>query len=282
MALLQKGYLGATPLWRDAGWYEDFRPELLNLASSVTVTADTAAHTKGSWAQLIASTPSNASIVRIAISSVSTTGAETSTLLDLATGASGSEVAFASNIAIGGTLNTNLDIPLQIPSGTRIAARIQSVVTGGKTATVSATLINDGNYTTAPTSVDVINAGDTATSKGTAFAGASGTWVQAVSSTTRAYRAIVMAFASQTNNSAATASTVAGQGWEVGVGSAGNEVSFGNFRFSTTANENFQANYPTTAFAIAGRSIPSGSRLAVKHPIAANPDRYGFCLIGIP
>jgi hypothetical protein len=31
-----------------------------------------------------------------------------------------------------------------------------------------------------------------------------------------------------------------------------------------------------------GYNIPSGSRLAVKHFITANPDRYGFNLIGIP
>ena len=282
MALLQKAYLGATPLWRETKWYEDFRPEILNVLTNVTVTANTAAHTKGSWAQLIASTPSDASILRIAVSGVTTTGADTSTLLDLATGASGSEVAFASNIAIGGNQANNLDIPLQIPSGTRIAARIQSVVTGGKTATVSATLINDGNYTTAPTSVDVINEGDTATSKGTAFAGGSGTWVQAVSSTTRAYRAIVMNAAVQTDNSSATGATIASQTWGVGVGSAGNEVSFGKFRFTATVNENIQSGYPSTAFAIVGKSIPSGSRLAVNHPITSNADRFGFTLIGIP
>jgi hypothetical protein len=31
-----------------------------------------------------------------------------------------------------------------------------------------------------------------------------------------------------------------------------------------------------------GRNIPSGSRLAVRHAIAANPSNYGFTLIGIP
>ena len=283
MALLQKGYLGATPLWRETKWYEDLRPELLNIASNVTVTANTAAHTKGSWAQLIASTPSNASILRIAVTGVNTANTDTSTLLDLATGASGSEVAFASNIAIGGNQSNNLDIPLQIPSGTRIAARIQSVVTGGKTATVAANLINDGNYAIAPTSVDVINEGDTSTSKGTAFSGASGTWVQAVASTSRAYRAIVMALAVQTNDtSTGIISSGALNPLEIGVGAAGSEVSSGIFRFSTTVNENVITLFPTTAYAVIGRAIPSGSRIAVKHPIASSPSNYGFTLIGIP
>jgi hypothetical protein len=283
MALLQKAYLGATPLWRETKWHEDFRPELLNIASNVTVTANTAAHTKGSWSQLIASTPSNASILRIVVSGVTTINTDTSTLLDLATGASGSEAAFASNIAIGGNQTNNLDIPLQIPSGTRIAARIQSVVTGGKTATVAASLINDGNYTIAPTSVDVINAGDTATSKGTAFSGASGTWVEAVASSTRAYRAIVMTLAVQTNDTSTNViASNALNPFEIGVGAAGSEVSAGIFRFSTTVNENVQTQFPTSSYAVIGRNIPSGSRIAVKHPISSNPDRYGFTLIGIP
>jgi hypothetical protein len=278
MALLQKAYLGATPLFRDVRWYDPYTPNLINAGSNVTVTADTAAHTKGSWSPLIASTSANASIVSMALSGVATSGADTTTLIDFATGASGIETPFAENICIGGTTNNRIAIPLQIPSGTRISARIQSVVTGGKTATVNASVYNFGDYANAPTSVDVLNAGDPLTSKGTEFTGASGTFSLAQASTSRAYRAVSVAFAVQTNSSAALPSTAYNK-FELGVGAAGSELAEGEVSVTTGVAENFILN---SFFNLIGRNIPSGSRVTLKHPIAANPDRYGFCLIGIP
>jgi len=280
MAILQKTYLGATKLWRDTEWYESFLPELVSSSFNVTVTANSAAHTKGAWTQLIASTASDSSHLRITISNVAIVNTNTSTLLDLAIGASGGEIPIASNICIGGCLSSILDIPLQIPSGTRISARIQSTVTGGKTATLTASVLNFYNYLNAPTSIDVINPGDISTSKGTAFSGASGTWVEAVSSSSRAYKAVGMIFSVHTDSSSSM-SAAAGI-FEIGVGAAGGEISSGKFRFSTTVNENFQNGSPSNLYAIIGRSIPVGSRISVKHPIPTNPERYGFCLIGIP
>jgi hypothetical protein len=278
MALLQKGYLGATPLFRDVRWYEPYTPNRITAGSNVTVTADTAAHTKGGWSALIASTSANASLLIVVVSGVNTTNTDTSTLIDFATGASGSETPFAENICVGGNQGNSIAIPLQIPSGTRISARIQSVVTGGKTATVSAAVFNYGDYANAPTSVDVINAGDPLTSKGTEFTGASGTFSLANASTSQAYRAVSMAFAVQTNNSAALPSSAYNK-FELGVGAAGSEVAEGEVSFTTAVNENTQNG---GSFSLIGRNIPSGSRVTLKHPIAANPERYGFCLIGIP
>jgi hypothetical protein len=278
MALLQKAYLGATPLFRDVRWYEPYAPNRITAGSGVTVTANAAAHTKGGWSQLIASTSANASLLIVVVSGVTTINTDTSTLIDLATGASGFETPFAENICIGGNQNNSIAIPLQIPSGTRISARIQSVVTGGKTATVSAAVWNYGDYASAPTSVDVLNAGDPLTSKGTEFNGASGTFSLAEASTSRAYRAISVAFAVQTDISATLPSGLYNK-FELGVGADGSEIAEGEVSFTTTANENTQIN---SSFSLIGRNIPAGSRVTLKHPIAANPDRYGFCLIGIP
>ena len=68
--------------------------------------------------------------------------------------------------------------------------------------------------------------------------------------------------------------------FDVGVGASGSELAFGSNRFVYVNNE--QAYIAEPYSYLFGRSIPAGSRLAVKHPIAANPDRYGFNLIGIP
>lgn len=279
MALLQKGYLGSTPLFRQKDWFEDSFT-LVNSSALVTVTANTSAHTKGSWSELIASASANASLLVLLAQDVSAVATNTATLLDLGTGASGSESAIASDIAVGGAITTAgptgvcVSIPLKIASGTRLSARIQSVVTGGKTATVQAFLFDAGDYATAPTSVDVIG-GNTANSQGISFSGASGTWVQATASTSQAYRAV--AIVPSTHNT--TIATIEPQ-FDLGVGASGSEVSFGTAIVAYNSNENVFSTPPLLS--LFGRAIPSGSRLAVRHNIATNPDRYGFVLIGIP
>jgi hypothetical protein len=280
MALLQKGYLGSTPLWRQINWYEDGSPAIVNTSSTVTLTANSSAHTKGSWSQVIASTSGNVSLLYVSVGGVAIAG-DSATLLDLGTGASGSEVAFASNIAVGGATFSGglagviIPIPVKIASGTRIAARIQSVVTGGKTATVQIFAFDAGDYATTPATVDVIGT-DTATSKGTDFTGSSGTWVQATSSTSRAYRAVALVLSTHD----ASISNIANGVYEIGVGASGSEVTFGWMRHTFTADERSGLALPFIS--LFGRNIPAGSRLAVKHPITADPSKYGFCLIGIP
>jgi len=279
MALLQKGYLGATPLFRNEDWFEDAYT-LVNDSGLVTVTANTSAHTKGSWSELIASTSANASLLVLHVQDVSAASTNTATLLDLATGASGSESAIASDIAIGGAQTTTgpvgvaVSIPLKISSGTRLSARIQSVVTGGKTASVQAFLFDVGDFVTAPTSVDVIG-GNTANSQGISFSGASGTWVQATASTSQAYRAVAL----MPSAHSATVSTIGPQ-LDLGVGASGSEVVFGITVAAYNNSEAVQSSPPYLS--LFGRNIPAGSRLAVRHNIATGPSNYGFVLIGIP
>jgi hypothetical protein len=275
MALLQKAYLGATPLFRNTNWYEDASFNFVDVSSAVTVTANTSAHTKGSWAQIIASTSANASLLYVVVSGVNTSATNTATLLDIATGASGSETAMAENIAVGSASNVTIAIPFKIPSGTRLSARIQSVVTGGKTATVTMLPANAGNYADAPTSVDVIG-GNTANSQGISFSGASGNWVEGAASTSRTYRAVSVVLSGHDATLANTTARI----FELGVGAASSEVQFGAVRHEFTTAETSATSLPSVT--LFGRNIPAGSRLAMQNRIAANPERYGFTLIGIP
>jgi hypothetical protein len=275
MALLQKAYLGATPLFRDVAWFERSARQFINVGAG-TVTANTAAHTKGAWQQLIASTSAQGSWLHVACTSFNTLATDTASLVDIAIGASGSEVPIVSNVAVGGASNTYFTFPVQIPSGSRVSARIQSVVTGGKTGGVTVYVVDAGDYALSPTSVDVIGT-DTATSKGTDFTGSSGTWVEATASTAQRYRAVSIVTSLHDADVATINNTVA----DVGVGAAGSEVAFGNLRFSTNANELIAVSQPNPIDPH-GRDIPAGSRLAVRHAITANPSKYGFCLIGIP
>lgn len=280
MALLQKGYLGSTPLWRDILWYQGSGGIIVDSSAATTVTANTAAHTKGAWTQVIASTTANASYIYVGVNGVNATSVNTATLLDIATGASGSETAIVSNIAIGAANGVSINsgvvfsFPYRLASGTRLSARIQSVVTGGKTASVAINTINAGDYDNSPTSVDVVG-GNTATSEGIRFSGASGTWVQATASTSRAYRAVALVLSGHDSVMA----NITGN-YGVGVGASGSEVEFGACRHAMNSSEQSASAFPFIH--LFGRNIPSGSRLAVRHPITANPERYGFNLIGIP
>jgi hypothetical protein len=276
MALLQKAYLGSTPLFRDIPWYQTRQAVLVNASSGVSLTANTAAHTKGSWSQVIASTAAQGSWLHVLCSGFNTAATNTASLIDIAIGASGSEVAIISNVAVGGSAGLYFNFPVQIPSGSRLSARIQSVVTGGKTGSVNLFVIDAGDYAVSPTSVDVIGT-STATSEGTSFSGASGTWVEATASTSQRYRAVSFVPSLHDSDVATITNSIA----DIGVGAAGSEVAFGSSRYNTNLNE-FIANADPRGLDPLGRDIPAGSRLAVRHAIAANPSKYGFTLIGIP
>jgi hypothetical protein len=272
------GFFGGVASALD--WFEDASPKIISFGIGVTVTANATANTKGSWTQLIASSSGNTSSIVVSAAGVGATATNTATLLDIGIGASGSETVIIGDVAVGASgstgqgVNNSFGIPFKIASGTRISARIQSVVAGGKTASISAFLMDLGNYDTAPTSVDVIGA-DTANSKGISFSGASGSWNEAVASTSRNYRAVCCVLSA--HNSDMAGITIA---WDVGIGASGSEVVFGNGRAAVGSNELLSNATPYNY--LFGTKIPAGSRLAVRHNIAANPDRYGFTLIGVP
>jgi hypothetical protein len=279
MALLQKAYLGSTALFRNTSWFEDDAATLVNSTTGATVTASATTHTKGSWTQLLASSSADASLVVIGVNNFAV-ATDTSSLLDIGTGASGSETVLIGDIAIGGhsTLNGNLStyvpIPMRVASGTRIAARIQSVV-ASRAATVRVYLIDAGDYNQAPTSVDVIGT-NTATSNGTLMSGVSGTWVQVTASTSRAYRAVAVVPSLASNDVLSIQPLV----YDLGTGASGSEVQIGKVEMDTS-NAEFLGYRPVLPPLVV-KNIAIGTRLAIRHNISSNPGRYGVTLIGIP
>jgi hypothetical protein len=276
MSNIQKAYLGTTPLFREKLWYENSPKVLTQDSSTTTVTADSSANTKGAWIELISSTTANSSFMVLNLNSFQSTGVNTASLLDIAFGASGAEVPILENLAVGAAGSANLiPLPVKIPAGTRVSARIQSVVSGGKTGTINPFLYDAGNYDISPTSLDVIG-GNTTNSQGISFSGSSGTWVEAISSTTKAYKAVALIFSVHSS----THPALTNQYFSIGIGSAGNEFEFGTSRQSFQSNGS--TNMANPQLNLFGYDIPAGSRLAVKHPFTSNPQRYGFSLICIP
>jgi hypothetical protein len=278
MALLQKAYLGATPLFKERSWFQDVSALPVSSSSAVTITADASSHVKGGWSQLIASTAGNASYIVVEVGGNSTAATDNSGLLDIGVGASGSETAIIENVPINGATAGvarcvfAFGVPIKIASGTRIAARFQSLVSS-KTATVLVRVFDMGDYAYAPTAVDTIGAA-TASSSGTSMSGASGTWVQMTSSTANAYKGFVVVGTFGGN----TVDNVRVQ-YTLGVGASGSETEIGSTQFQTVNDETcgMEGQFPTPMAA----TVALGSRLAIKHNIASNSTRYRAVVIGI-
>lgn len=112
-----------------------------------TITASASLNTKGSPTQLIASTAADAYGIQVHINNNATSNTSTASLLDIMTGGSGSEVVFIPDLMAGWVQSVAATVawrtytfPIFIPAGTRLSARMQSVVTS-KTCSVGLTLL---------------------------------------------------------------------------------------------------------------------------------------------
>jgi hypothetical protein len=116
--------------------------------AGTTITANATPHTKGATpTQLIASTAADSYAIQVHVHNNATSNATTSTLLDIMTGGSGSEVVLIPDLMAGWVLPVatsnawrTYTFPIFIPSGTRLSARSQSVV-ASKTCSVAITLM---------------------------------------------------------------------------------------------------------------------------------------------
>lgn len=237
-------------------------------AISATVTCDATAHTKGAWTQLVASTAVNTDTVYLTITS-NTNGVDTSTLADLAIGSAGNEVAIIENIGIGGQSAVTTPLFLKIPAGSRLSMRGQSLVTGGKTFTVSGFIFNSGFYDFAPASLEVFGT-STATSAGTAV---TNSYSQIVASTSSAYSAIqvIPSFSS----SGAAGST---QTFTVAVGGSGSEVDIGTMALSISSIEAVLSR--VGQLGVFQGPFAAGTRISIK---ATNTvTGLSACVIGLP
>lgn len=116
----------------------------------VTVTASGTAHTKGSWVELVSAANNVFDIgcIWLHSSANSASGTNTSQLCDIGLGAAASEAVIIPDILTGfDTLRASegMRIPIFIPKGERIAARIQAAITSD-TLGLQIALVEAGNY----------------------------------------------------------------------------------------------------------------------------------------
>jgi len=241
------------------------------LGPLTTLTANTSAHTFGAWTELQASSIEETSGIMLITTNFNTSAVATGSIIDIGVGAAGGETSLM-QIPVGSHSGYTTIIPIRIAAGSRIAARIQSVVTGGKTGVVAfSTMPVISNFQSA-TSVDVYGT-DLATSRGISVPTAN-TFEEVTPSTTRPYRAILVVW-SASNDTMTNNAFI----FQLGIGAAGSETVLGYGRARHSNSElvaTDQGNFP---FFYAG-NIPQGSRISVQH--AGGPNQLDVCVIGIP
>lgn len=218
-----------------------------------------AANTKGSWVQLIASLTHDIELLHVHLVGPLTGNARYA--LDIGIGASGSELVVVPDLVAYGTVGWATVIPLRVPGGTRIAARLAST-TASSTARVSlvacaASLLTPVGYQswTHYGFASASTGGVLSTSSATI--NTKGAWVELTSSTTDPIEQIYVciagdATASQTASSAAV---------DIGVGASGSEVALLPdlvcLPQATSLIGAVLGPFPV--------SIPAGSRIAARH-----------------
>lgn len=248
-------------------------------SNGTSISAGATINTKGSWTQLAAATTFNASSVMINWDLSSSTDM----LLDIGIGAAASETVLIPNILLAGNASAVgcLMLPLSIPAGSRVAARLQSGA-AFDTTTVICHLHAGCLLTPSPLSrVDAYGTA-TATSSGTTIdpggtANTLGAWVQLSASTARPMRGLFF----MTSLLGTAASSVSSWLIDIGIGGSGSEVVLlSGFRIK----QFFGSNPDPHNTAFIPIDIPAGVRLAARAQYSgtATPDRLiGIAVYGV-
>lgn len=239
--------------------------------TAVTVVADSTAHTKGAWAELDASTGAQwEGFTLIGRAANYSAASDYSTLMDIGIGDAGSELTIIENLPVGYLASGwTVQIPLRVPSGVRVAARIQSAVTSNsKTYSLApwtgAGFTGGGSYQTAVTFGAVTSASLGTTVSGGGTNNTWGDWVEFSSATPAPIRALLVGMQ-------ANADTDIGQTsvrLEVGFGAAGSEVAVDTIAILTNSSEYLNTTTRYTAgppaLLACTAAIPEGARLAAR------------------
>jgi hypothetical protein len=232
--------------------------------AGVAVTASATPNTKGSYTELIASTAFAAeTIVVNVVSTIASNGVATGTLLDLAVGGSGSEVDFISNLPIGFRgANQQYVVPIAVPAGSRISARIQGQVIS-QAATINVILRESGDHSS-PASTAVTYGANTALSVGLNLTAAGTINTKSayteLTSSTSADIVRMLVCLSGTSTSTATAATGL---VDIATGAAASEVVIiPDIFYEVTAAEAWTPYGLTFPYTV---SVPAGTRLSVRY-----------------
>jgi hypothetical protein len=250
----------------------------------VAVTASATPHTKGSWVTLVASTSFDVDLIDIfTYVNTSTSGVDTSQLLDIGIGGAGSEVVLIGNIPRGHVPSGGHSVmfPVRIPAGSRIAGRLQSAVVSGQHSTGLILSASSGWNRSNSGGLVTTYGADTATSSGavladTGSANTKAAWTQITAATTSRHRFLVPVPSLAAGDTSITTSFYL---YDIGIGAAASEVAIlSNIPLASNAIEDIRC--PTLPPLL--RDIPEGTRLSArfqKGTVAGEP--LSMTILGI-
>lgn len=246
----------------------------------VRLTASGTPHTKGSYVELTPSLDYNVEAMVVLVSAATTSGATEVNLMDIAIGAAASETVVVADMLAShtSTFQNNYArqtyIPISIPKGTRVSARIQSDTASNILELVVWFL---GGSSFGP--IGVYSGvqqfgGDTATSRGALLTagntGAESAWVSVGSSTTRDLRALQLLVAGDGTVSAYTALAYH---IEIGIGS----TNYGEFYMVSSTAEAMIGPWPALPIPC---WIPSGSQLQARAECSGTAQQISVQILG--
>lgn len=241
------------------GWPR--RADIIGTAG-VTLTASATPHTKGSWTDLIASTPfACCAILLSSIIDIGASSTDTSVLIDIGIGNTGDAVdaTLVANIPIGAYQNNcNIWVPCHVPAGVRVAGRIQGAVVSETWVPFVWALEAGSPPLWAGYAFGEAIGINTATSGPTTGDLTDNAWDEAVASSGRAYKALSFHPCQVPGDNTLTAVEV--YSVEIGVGGSGAEQVLGEFTVETQSSE--ELSRPLGAWIEV--NVPAGSRLAIR------------------
>lgn len=253
--------LGIARTYAGGKWQSNLSATPSTSAPGTVVTASGSIHTKGSYAQLIASTTYDWHGFWLYTINTGSSAAATDLLLDIAIGAASSEQIILPNWMAGWSPGAAagakaLFMPIFIPRGMRIAARCQALIASD---TVNVLVFGNAGLSGLPcplfTNCDVYGI-DAATSSGVSHtpgnSGAESAGANVGSTTSRQYGAVMIGVASQSSTTTAIA-----YHWELTIGG----TTMAEWLTQNTTAELVYGPFPPCPISV---SVPAATQLQVQ------------------
>lgn len=245
------------------------------------------AHSQGVWSQVVAALSEDVGFVRVTnASQLSSSGANTSALLNLGVGAALSEVVVLDSLGVGWVNNQTTSvhpgwlIPIFIAKGSRVAAQFQCAV-AAQAASFRFEFFAPVDGLIPSAKVSALNA-NTATSRGTdlstpASTNTKGDWTELVASTAEPYAALSVSI----QGAGDTLQTTSTNTVDIAVGASGAEIIVvPDIHVDVSSQEHLRPSQPLV-HSFPGGVLPKGSRIAARFAQSASGSSLDVIVHGI-
>jgi len=230
----------------------------------IAVSPNTTIHTMGAIKELIASTAEDTDLIELQIW---TGAAKEDYAFDILIGAASSEVVIASAVRICGGATVEIQqsvlIPVSIPAGTRLSARVQASIASAADGILIAKLFSN-TLSALPSYSNVVALNESST-RGTAIdAGATintkGSWAECVASTSDDYARLMVSIGRNDNNNFA-----AGGDFLIDI-ALGTTIIHGDYGVQTESGEQFSMGL----FYYIDHAVPAGTQIQARCQSSGN------------